>query len=88
MQNRLPKKPFCWLVTMRRSNKAATSEIGPTRKLMRRQRISGYRGTADPLDSRNGFYGMSGRPPDHSGLMFANLITLPHFSVSSAMSLP
>ena len=26
--------------------------------------------------------------PDHSGLMPANLTTLPHFSVSSAMSLP
>src|SRR5882724_4356627 len=26
--------------------------------------------------------------PDHSGLMPANLITLPHFSVSSAMSFP
>src|SRR6516162_1036928 len=26
--------------------------------------------------------------PDHSGLMLAALITLPHFSVSSAMSLP
>jgi hypothetical protein len=25
---------------------------------------------------------------DHSGLMFANLITLPHFSVSAAMNLP
>src|SRR5262245_769597 len=35
--------------------------------------------------SRNELYGTSG---DHSGLMPANLITLPHFSVSSAMSLP
>src|SRR5499426_4220956 len=31
-------------------------------------------------------YGMSGR--HHSGLMLAARITLPHFSVSSAMSLP
>src|ERR1019366_4491720 len=32
-------------------------------------------------------YGMSdGRYRDHSGLMFANLITLPHLSVSSAIS--
>jgi len=32
---------------------------------------------------------MEGSPlPDHSGLMPANLITLPHFSVSSAISLP
>jgi hypothetical protein len=29
-----------------------------------------------------------GRGLRHSGLMFANLITLAHFSVSSAMSLP
>src|SRR5713101_1318290 len=29
-----------------------------------------------------------GDPPDHPGLMLAARITLPHFSVSSAMSLP
>src|SRR5258708_2495130 len=28
MRNRLPKKPFCSLATTRRSNEAATSEIG------------------------------------------------------------
>ena len=34
-------------------------------------------------------YGMSGiRFWNHSGLMPANLITFPHFSVSSAISLP
>src|SRR5262249_20291566 len=42
-----------------------------------------------PRDSRNGRYGIFGRDrADHSGFMPANLITLPHFSVSSAMSLP
>src|SRR5262245_28782957 len=36
-----------------------------------------------------GRYGIFGRDrADHSGLMPADLITLPHFSVSSAMSLP
>src|SRR6516162_1155799 len=38
------------------------------------------------LDSPNGHYGIS--TSIHSGLMFANLITLAHFSVSSAMKLP
>src|SRR5262249_955965 len=38
--------------------------------------------------SQNGIYGISGELPDHSGLMPADLITLPHFSVSSAISLP
>src|SRR5215472_16312619 len=39
--------------------------------------------------SRNGRYGIFGRDrADHSALMPANLITLAHFSVSSAMSLP
>src|SRR5215471_21287222 len=34
-------------------------------------------------------YGMSGRPvPHHSGLMPADLITLAHFSISSAISVP
>src|SRR5256885_2983658 len=37
------------------------------------------------LHSRIGTHGIS---RGHSGLMPANLITLPHFSVSSAMSLP
>src|SRR5271166_2449529 len=37
--------------------------------------------------SQNGSYGISARP-DHSGLMLAARITLPHFSVSFAMSLP
>src|SRR5262245_24207368 len=40
-------------------------------------------------DSRNGRYGTSGRSrTDHSGLMPADLITLAHFSVSAAISLP
>src|SRR5262245_47035878 len=39
--------------------------------------------------SLNGCYGISGRDrADHSGLMLAAWITLPHFSVSSAISLP
>src|SRR5262249_43276280 len=44
----------------------------------RRGRASDIRGTKH--------YGMSGR--HHSGLMLAARITLPHFSTSSAMSLP
>ena len=36
--------------------------------------------------SRNAIYGISGWP--YSGFMLAVRITLPHFSVSSAMSLP
>src|SRR5262249_55082749 len=40
-------------------------------------------------DSRNGCYGILDRgPPRQSGLMLPARITLPHFSVSSAMSLP
>src|SRR5215831_12899978 len=39
-----------------------------------------------PRDSRNGSYGMSRGSLDHSGLMPADLITLPHFSVSSMIS--
>ena len=40
-------------------------------------------------NSPNGRYGIFGRDrADHSALMPADLITLPHFSVSSAMSLP
>src|SRR5262245_61389573 len=35
--------------------------------------------------SRNGIYGISAA---HSALMFAALVILPHFSVSSAISLP
>src|SRR5262245_41656366 len=43
----------------------------------------------DAGGSRNGRYGISGRGrADHSALMLAARITLPHFSVSSAMSLP
>ena len=38
--------------------------------------------------SRNGSCGMCSRTANHSGLMLAVRITLPHFSVSSAMSLP
>src|SRR4029077_21270278 len=38
--------------------------------------------------SQNGIYGMSGVWWFHCGLMPANLITLPHFSVSSTISLP
>ena len=37
---------------------------------------------------RTGVTEYSAAGPDHSGLMPANLITLAHFSVSSAMSLP
>src|SRR5262252_5215687 len=37
-------------------------------------------------DSENGIYGMSAAA--YSGLMLANLTTLPHFSVSSAINLP
>jgi len=40
-----------------------------------------------PRSSRNGSYGISVGILDHSGLMPADLITLAHFSVSSAMSL-
>src|SRR6266480_629328 len=39
------------------------------------------------LVSRNGRYGMCSRA-DHSGLMLAARMTLTHFSISSAMSLP
>src|SRR5262249_30701894 len=39
-------------------------------------------------DSRNGFYEISTADRAHSALMLAARITLPHFSVSSAMSLP
>src|SRR5262245_15924574 len=40
-------------------------------------------------DSQDGRYGIFGRDhADHSALMLAARITLPHFSVSSAMSLP
>src|SRR5262245_60310696 len=35
-----------------------------------------------------GNYGISDQGSVYSGLMFANLITLPHISVSSTMSLP
>src|SRR5215475_2485822 len=36
-----------------------------------------------------GHYGISSRDyPDHSALMLVNFTTLPHFSVSSAISLP
>src|SRR5262249_61117953 len=41
-----------------------------------------------PAIRRTGRYGMSRGSLDHSGLMPADLITLPHFSVSSAMNLP
>ncbi len=42
-----------------------------------------------PALSLNGPFGISGTlKQSHCGLMPANLITLPHFSVSSAMSLP
>jgi hypothetical protein len=39
-------------------------------------------------DSENGIYGMSAEGAGHSALMPANLTTLAHFPVSSAMSLP
>ena len=39
-------------------------------------------------NSRIGIYGISARSSCQIGLMFAALITLAHFSVSSAMSLP
>src|SRR5262245_66402307 len=38
--------------------------------------------------SRNGSYGISAPSPPQSALMPVNLTTLPHFSVSSAISLP
>ena len=41
-----------------------------------------------PAIRGTGCYGMSVVGAGHSGLMSANRITLPHFSVSSAMSLP
>src|SRR6516165_7347455 len=46
--------------------------------------------TTGQRHSRNGIYGISParRPGAHAGLMLAALITLPHFSVSSAMNLP
>src|SRR4029079_5462402 len=47
--------------------------------VMRRSRLRRIRGTKR--------YGISGRQ-NHFGWIPANLITLPHFSVSSAMSLP
>src|SRR5262249_44999098 len=40
------------------------------------------------FDSRNGVYGISTADRPHSALMLASRITLAHFSVSSAMSLP
>src|SRR6516162_6167532 len=44
---------------------------------------------AQEHDSRNGCYGILDRDrADHSGLMPANLTTLPHFSVSSAINAP
>src|SRR5215831_948777 len=48
--------------------------------------LSGVKRTLASPTSRNGALWNVG--PDHSGLMFANLITLAHFSVSSTMSLP
>src|SRR5262245_12045363 len=39
-------------------------------------------------DSRIGVYGISTADRPHSALMLASRITLAHFSVSSAMSLP
>ncbi len=47
MQNRLPKKPFCWLVTTRRSTKAATSEIGPLRHFVATQQCGRFRSEVD-----------------------------------------
>ena len=44
--------------------------------------------TSAPRDSRNGAYGISTADRHHSALMLAARITLRHFSVSSAMSLP
>src|SRR5262249_21908674 len=47
------------------------------------------RGTGHPRFRRTGDYGIFGRDrADHSGLMPADLITLPHFSVSSATNCP
>src|SRR5262249_29473578 len=42
--------------------------------------------TSVPRGSQNGHYGISA--PDHSALAPANLITLAHFSVSSAINIP
>src|SRR5262249_32219039 len=49
-----------------------------------------WHGRAVLLARREGFARRDIQPvrPGHSGLMPANWITLPHFSVSSAMSLP
>src|SRR5262249_32460175 len=44
--------------------------------------------TSSTRHSRNGSYGMSAPSPPQSALMPVNLTTLPHFSVSSAISLP
>src|SRR5262249_10818476 len=42
-----------------------------------------------PCDSRSGCYGIFGQDrADHSALMLADRITLPHFSVSSAINFP
>jgi hypothetical protein len=54
--------------------------------MKRREFITLLGGVAAPAISRNGVTEYS--PPDHSGLMPANLITLAHFSVSATMSLP
>jgi hypothetical protein len=51
-------------------------------------RVASTSRTAAPRDSWNGLYGISAPSPPQSALMPANLITLPHFSVSSAMNLP
>src|SRR5262249_39749702 len=45
-------------------------------------------GAAGHSHSPNGIYGISTVDRDHSGFMLAARITLPHFSVSSAISLP
>src|SRR5262245_42195532 len=52
---------------------------------LRRQRGERTLLLPEPRCSRNGIYGTSA---GHSALMLAARITLPHFSVSSAMSLP
>jgi hypothetical protein len=49
-------------------------------------RILSFRGRAEPGMTRLNRSALRGNAPAYSGLMLAVRITLPHFSVSSAMS--
>ena len=62
---------------------ASTSDIG-----RRRRHGSSVPTAAIAAVRRTGFMECPAATPTHSGLMFAARITLPHFSVSSAMNLP